>query len=75
MIEVFRTTLIQTATEQKIEFQRVLLVELSDLPLNLIGSLDSLQFDLYDKNVFYAIGSTNELYMDQEESVDNEQMA
>lgn len=32
----------------------------------MIGSLDSLQFDLYDKNVFYAIGSTNELYIDQE---------
>ena len=39
-----------------------MLVEISDLPLKLIGSLESLQFDLYDRNVFYAIGSTNELF-------------
>jgi hypothetical protein len=42
MLEVFRTSLVQTATENKIEFKRVLLVQLNDLPLHLIGRLDSL---------------------------------
>lgn len=42
MLEVFRTNLVDTATEQKIEFTRVLLVKLNDLPLHLIGRLDSL---------------------------------
>ena len=32
------------------------------MPLHLIGRLDCLQFDLYDKTVFYAIGSTNEAF-------------
>ena len=62
MLEVFRTSLVRTTTENKVEFTRVLLVQLNDLPLHLIGRLDSLQFDLYDKNVFYAIGSTNEAF-------------
>lgn len=62
MLEVFRKTLVHTATEQKIEFTRILLVQLSDLPLHLIGRLESLQFDLYDKSVFYAIGSTNDAF-------------
>ena len=62
MLEVFRKTLVITAAESKVEFTRVLLVQLSDLPLHLIGRLESLQFDLYDKNVFYAIGSTNEAF-------------
>ena len=62
MLEVFRTSLVRTTTENRVEFTRVLLVKLNDLPLHLIGRLDSLQFDLYDKNVFYAIGSTNEAF-------------
>ena len=37
-------------------------MQLSDLPLHLIGRLESLMFDLYDKNVFFAIGSTNEAF-------------
>ena len=41
---------------------------MTDLPLNLIGSLESLQFDLYDRNVFYAIGSTNELFIEDEDN-------
>ena len=28
----------------------------------MIGRLESLQFDLYDKSVFYAVGSTNEAF-------------
>ena len=43
---------------------------MTDLPLNLIGSLESLQFDLYDRNVFYAIGSTNELFIEDEDNND-----
>lgn len=43
----------------------MLLVQLNDLPLHLIGRLESLQFDLYDKSVFYAIGSTNEAFEDE----------
>jgi len=46
----------------------VLLVQLNDFPIHLIGRLESLQFDLYDKNVFYAIGSINEAFDDYSES-------
>lgn len=69
MLEVFRTSLVQTQTEQKIEFSRVLLVKMDDLPLHLIGRLESFQFDLFDKNVFYAIGSTNQAFEDEAEGV------
>ena len=78
MLEVFRTSLVNSATEQRIEFTKVLLVELSDLPLHLIGRLESLQFDLYDKNVFYAIGKTNDEFEQPvigDESEDCEEMA
>ena len=46
----------------------MLLVQLNDFPIHLIGRLESLQFDLYDKNVFYAIGSINEAFDDYSES-------
>mmetsp|Transcript_30116 Transcript_30116/g.39983 ORF Transcript_30116/g.39983 Transcript_30116/m.39983 type:complete len:135 (-) Transcript_30116:79-483(-) len=62
MLEVFRKHLVTTPMESKIEFTRILLVQMGDLPLHLINRLDSLQFDLYDKNVFYAVGSTNEAF-------------
>ena len=32
--------------------------------MHLIGGLSSLQFDLFDKNIFYAVGSTNEHFED-----------
>ena len=71
MLEVFRTSLIDNGNEQKIEFTMVLLVKLAYLPLHLIGRLESLQFDLYDKNVFYAIGSTNEAFEQSQDDLQN----
>ena len=46
--------------------------------MHLIGRLESLQFDLYDKNVFYAIGKTNDDFEQPvigDDSEDCEEMA
>ena len=58
---MFRTTLSGSKSDSKIEFQRVLLVELANLPL-LINDLNSFTFDFFDRNVFYAIGAPNEAF-------------
>ena len=55
------------APEQKIEFINVTLVHITNLPLHLIGRLESIQFELHDKSSFYAIGGTNESFEDQEQ--------
>ena len=47
----------------------MLLVELDNLPL-LIKDLSSFTFDFFDKNVFYAIGATNEAFETSNDSAE-----
>ena len=58
-LQIFSTNPNPDNPSLSILLERILVVEFSQLPLNL-HSIENIVFDLYEPNVFYAIGSKNQ---------------
>jgi hypothetical protein len=71
MIEIFQATVENVRGGSKlknpyksIELLRMYLIPKNNLPVN-IGSLSSIAFDFYYPNSFFAIGYTNETFVEE----------